>query len=173
MSDFRGYGQKDDLLTPSLGDQQRRLENRKKPWRSSSLLYVAFFGGALAYTVMAVINGRRTELSKDKQNLIVLFGFIGLVVSFIMHYVFPVFAFNGRFVPNYHNKPITRVGDRIIGLVLYLICSSFMREADRIYQYRYRIGYASLLLPGTAAAIVFGFTQFIIIYFIMIRTGIF
>ncbi|MEN6371606.1 MAG: hypothetical protein ABFD64_06280 [Armatimonadota bacterium] len=170
MSNFCGpHGRPDDLLSPTLGDQQLQPAGRK-PWQPTSLLYVAFFGGALAYTVIALINGRRIGLSKDKQNLIMLLGFIGLVASFIMHYFFPVI--DGNFTLHTENKLSIRLGDRIIGTALYLICSSFMNEANRIYQYRCKTGYESLLGTGIAAVVGLGSAQLIIIYGTMFITGI-
>jgi len=122
MSNFQKPGQgPDDLLTPSLGRDQQPVKQNNKPWLPQSMMYVAFFGGALAYNVIAIINGRRIGLSKDKINLIALLCFVGLAVSFSIHSIYPVIDSN--FILHKENKLAIRLGDRVIGVVLYLICA--------------------------------------------------
>lgn len=171
MSNFQKPGQgPDDLLTPSLGRDQQPVKQNNKPWLPQSMMYVAFFGGALAYTVIAIINGRRIGLSKDKINLIALLCFVGLAVSFSIHSIYPVIDSN--FILHKENKLAIRLGDRVIGVVLYLICAPFINNANRVYQYRYQTGYASLLGPGIAACIVCGTIQMLLIYAVMFALGI-
>lgn len=167
MNDFRGPGQRpDDLLAPTLGnEQQPPAKSKNKPWQPQSMFYVAFFGGALAYAVIAIINGRRIGLSKSYINLIVLLCFVGLVASFFMHSVFPVIDSN--FVFHRENRLAIKFGDRVIGVVLSLICASFINEANRIYQYRYNTGYESLVGPGIAATVGLGSLQLVLIYAIL------
>src|SRR5918992_1543771 len=52
----------DDLLRPTLSDARPRPNELTPPYRVSSQGYVAFFGGVLAVTIVALINARRLQM---------------------------------------------------------------------------------------------------------------
>ena len=58
----------DDLLRPTL---TRPQTVQKPPYRVSSMGYVAFFGGVLAVTIVALINARRCDLVAGRTLLMV------------------------------------------------------------------------------------------------------
>ena len=59
----------DDLLRPTL--TRRRQTVQTPPFRVSSMGYVAFFGGVLAVTIVALVNARRLHLTTRAQALMV------------------------------------------------------------------------------------------------------
>jgi hypothetical protein len=157
----------DGLLTPSLSNETDwQTPPGKKPWRQEHQFLVAFFGGSLAYTVIAYINSKRLGLAKDRLLLIVLLGVIALVACFYMSYHFPIAGFHHL---HSTNRKIVRFGSRLISVLLYLICSSLQRSADRIYLHRDQDNepYQSLLVPGLIASIGLQVLQFGFIYGIL------
>ncbi|MDQ3587759.1 MAG: OST3/OST6 family protein [Actinomycetota bacterium] len=50
----------------------------RRPWRLSSQVYVAFFGGVLAVTVIALTNAPRLRTPVSRQAVIAGIGAIGL-----------------------------------------------------------------------------------------------
>lgn len=68
----------DGLLRPTLADHVPLTSDARRPWRLSSQVYVAFFGGVLAVTVIAMLNARRLRMPGSRQAAIAGFGALGL-----------------------------------------------------------------------------------------------
>jgi Kef-type K+ transport system membrane component KefB len=58
-----------ELLRPTLTDARPRPKELMRPYRVSSQGYVAFFGGVLAVTIVALINARRLGMSMRSRML--------------------------------------------------------------------------------------------------------
>ncbi|WP_319463317.1 hypothetical protein [Micromonospora sp. RTP1Z1] len=67
----------DDLLAPTI--TPAAYAERRPPWRPGSLIYPAVFGGALAATVLALVNARRLRLPTGATLAIVGTGLAALV----------------------------------------------------------------------------------------------
>ena len=61
----------DELLTPTVPQYTARA---RPPWDVGSLLYPAVFGGALAATVLGLINGYRLGVGMARQALVAIAG---------------------------------------------------------------------------------------------------
>ena len=68
----------DELLRPTIGAD---VDISARPWRLMSQAYIAFFGGVVATTVIAVLNARRLGVPVKGQRLIALSGLGGLVLA--------------------------------------------------------------------------------------------
>jgi hypothetical protein len=144
----------DDLFAPALAGKRRRvIPKGERPWRLSSQLYVAFFGGALAVTAIAWLNARRLGVAGTKLRLIPLIGLAGLVAT-----VAVVEIFGGGEIGS-SQRILARVVALATGGVLY----GLQVSADRVY-HAYTEGdedavYDSLWRPGLAATFGLGIVQ--------------
>jgi hypothetical protein len=149
----RERGGLDELLTPTLGEQRARTPSIDRPWRLGSQVYVAFFGGVLAVTAIAILNARRLGMAPKALWLIGAVGAAGLAGALT---VVSLIGDSGS---------SSRVPARIVALaacgVLYLI----QRSADRVYHYHARADdpYDSLLGPGLIACFTVGILEAILI----------
>ena len=148
----RERGGLDELLTPTLGEQHARTPSAERPWRLGSQVYVAFFGGVLAVTAIAILNARRLGMAQKTQWLMGAVGAAGLAGALTV-------------VALIDSGSSSRVPARIVALaacgVLYLI----QRSADRVYHYHARDDdpYDSLLGPGLIACFTVGILEAILI----------
>ena len=71
-----------DIFRPSLQghDSVGRLP-QERPWRLYSQFFVAFFGGVLAVTAIAYLNGKRLGLSDARLRVIIVLGVLTLLIS--------------------------------------------------------------------------------------------
>jgi hypothetical protein len=130
----------DDLLRPTIGAD---VDLSARPWRLMSQAYVAFFGGVIATTVIALLNARRLGVPAQGQRLIALSGLGGLVLAAIALVLLTdeVTASSG-----------TRVAIRIIAVLTCLGQLRIQQPMDRAFQLR-GAEYKSLWGPGIAAVI--------------------
>jgi hypothetical protein len=70
-----------DLLTPSLSGWRPTVVNRP-PFRLNSQFWLAFFGGPVAVTAIAVLNARRLKLPETVQRRMVVGGILVLLLEF-------------------------------------------------------------------------------------------
>jgi len=128
------------------------------------MFLVAFFGGVLAYTVIACINGKRLGVSKDKQLLSVLLGVLGLFAIVLLGYMSGVNGFPQRGTNEYN---MLRFGGRIISLLVYFAVTLLQKPMNRIYAYHSTNPqpYESLLIPGIIASVVLGVLQAVFVVF--------
>lgn len=145
------------LFSPSLNSSHASGHRTgPKPWRLGSQIYVAFFGGTIAATLIALLNGRRLGLDRGKMLLV---GATGTAVSLatvalVMHIllvgrgeatpVLPawIYALEGRMLRYAHQGIAMLLAGGLIAI---------QRPADRLYQVNASDDqpYASLWLMGT------------------------
>ncbi len=82
----------DDLLRPSLGEVPDFDPDLPAPWRPQSQVYLAFFGGLLAVTVIAYLNGERLRMPMGERRR---FLFVGLSLALLSAFVFVGFLLEG------------------------------------------------------------------------------
>jgi hypothetical protein len=147
-------GDLDDLLRPTISAEP--LEPRKKPWRVQSQLWVAFFGGILAVTVIAIINARRLGIERQKRWLMATAGLIALGILFALWMRQPLaddFMAYARATRNF------RFLGRFIAVALFLLLAWFQKRADAHHLVFATGDYASLWAAGVGASIGLGTLQ--------------
>lgn len=129
-----------DLLRPSLEDRTLPPAGRERPWRLGSQVYVAFFGGPVAVTGIALLNAGRLRLRSTTSVLIAVCGLAGLIATVVL-------AASVEDLPTY--------GRRAIALVAWGGMWWAQRFADRAYGFHARDEepYASLWIPGAVAVV--------------------
>ncbi|TDD21837.1 hypothetical protein E1218_20170 [Kribbella turkmenica] len=128
----------DELLRPTIGTG---VDLKVRPWRLMSQAYVAFFGGAIASTVITFLNARRLGVSAGRRGLILLTGVGGVAA------VIAVFVLSG----GDRDYPYgLRIAVRVIAVGCCLVQLHLQRPMDRAFQLRGG-DYASLWGPGIGA----------------------
>lgn len=130
----------DDLLRPSLEDRTPPPTGGERPWRLGSQVYVAFFGGPVAVTAVALLNAERLRLRPTASVLIAACGLAGLIATVVL-------AASIEDLPSY--------GRRAVALAAWGGMWWAQRLADRTYGFHARDEepYASLWIPGIAAVV--------------------
>ncbi|HEX6161223.1 MAG TPA: hypothetical protein VF111_13705 [Thermoanaerobaculia bacterium] len=128
----------DDLLQPTVQEEAR--PRGPLPWRLQSQFWVAFFGGAFAVTVIALLNAMRLDVDRTKRWLIVVAGLVGMGLTAVV------------FLLTEHASQ-SRIGARVVGVVLFLVLRPLQKGADDHHQVFRGGDYASLWGPGIAATI--------------------
>ncbi len=133
---------------------------QKKPWRLEPQIFVAFFGGTLALTVIAYLNSRRLGMDARKSNLILA---LGLAVTALIIVAAPlvVDALSAGDEDSRQRMRYFRLGARAVSLLLFGIVYQIQKSADRLYQFNQNLEqpYGSLWIPGLIAVIGLGFVQ--------------
>ncbi|WP_377271791.1 hypothetical protein [Peterkaempfera sp. SMS 1(5)a] len=137
----------DPLLQPTLQQTSRGAA----PWRLSSQGYVAFFGGALAGTAVAVANAVRLGLPRRTVLVISAIGAAALALTIVLMLV---------------------VGDRagnaglgllrLVPVAAYLVQARLQRDRNRAFALQGG-KHARLLGPGIAAVLVLGLLELVAI----------
>jgi hypothetical protein len=132
---------RDDLLQPTLAGHERQ-PMRDKPWRVSSQVYVAFFGGPLAVGAIATYNAMTLGMPGRARLAIV-----ALALAAEAAFVAVVLATDTDQV---------RLFSIVAGLAAFGGAYLLQRSPDRVYHYHADEDepYASLFGPGLAAVIV-------------------
>jgi ABC-type enterobactin transport system permease subunit len=148
----------DELLRPALAGVEHELPvPGRRPWRLSSQLYVGFFGGALATTVIAWLNATRLGLPQRDRLLIAGVGVLGLVAAAVA-----VLVIDPGSV-----QPI-RLVLGVSGIATAALQSPLQKNADRRYGFRHGEGsYDSLWVPGLVAVLVLGTAQNAALYLLV------
>ena len=150
----------EDLFTPTLQEHVPRHERTAlQPWRLGSQVYVAFFGGVLAVTAIALINAGLLRAPGRVRAGILACGAAGLAVVVLVASL----LLSGDDVPDGARTALILVGVAAWG-GMYLL----QRSWDRIYVSFAREKeddelYESLVGPGLVAVIVGFLTQTAII----------
>ena len=141
----------DDLLTPSFADRAPAVAAGPRPWRLGSQGWVAFFGGLLAVSTIAILNARRLGMKAGAIALIALAGLAGLVVELTL--LTSMAGGEGRDL---------RMAARVVALGAWGAMYLVQRAADRRYHH-FRAGhdeeYASLWGPGVLVSVALGFVE--------------
>jgi len=138
-------GELDELLRPTVPDEAPRPHDGERPMRLGSQFYVAFLGGAIGATIIALLNSAALGLPARKRRIIAGLGLLGLVATTI------ALGLSGSNVGD-NNAPLLV---RLIGVIswggMYLV----QRSADRVYCYRSKgdDAYDSMWTPGIAAVL--------------------
>lgn len=142
--------QLDELLTPSIGDLPVRAADAPKPWRLGSQVYVAFFGGVLAVTAIAILNARRLGLRGRPQAIMAAAGVVGLAGALLV----------ASLLADERGSTV-RIGARIVALATCGVHYLLQRRADRVYHYHARDEepYGGLLVPGLIACFTVGLVE--------------
>ena len=72
---------KGDLLTPTLTEHRPRDWHERLPWRLGSQVFVAFLGGPVAVTIIAVLNGARLRMPRERLLLMAAIGVAGTIAG--------------------------------------------------------------------------------------------
>jgi len=125
----------DDLFTPTI---RTPTAPATPPWRPESIVYPAFFGGALAATVLGAINAHRLSLGRGPVLAIVAAGLV-------------LFAGRVAFAATIGGNT-GRIGGIVAGLLTWGVVNAVQRKPFRAYlQNDWQP--ASLVGPGILAAI--------------------
>lgn len=143
----------DELLQPSVTNPPGP---RGKPWRVSSQVWVAFFGGILAITVIAILNARRLGIDNRKRWLMGAAGTVALAILLALWLRQPGAPDYQRFL---REGGELRIAGRVIALVLYLILAAIQKPAERHYLVFEEGEYASLWTAGLAYTVILGTLQ--------------
>jgi NADH:ubiquinone oxidoreductase subunit 2 (subunit N) len=144
----------DDLLQPTV--QSAAREPRKLPWRVQSQMWVAFFGGIAAVTVIALLNARRLEIDRRRQWMMAGAGIVALGVLFAFWMRQPAATAFFDFTRRARDM---RIIGRVIAMVLFFVLSLLQKPADAHYRIFSKGEYAPLWTAGFAATLVLGTAQ--------------
>ncbi|MBM0225359.1 MULTISPECIES: hypothetical protein [Micromonospora] len=140
----------DDLFTPTI--TPAAYAEGRPPWRPGSLVYPAVFGGALAATVLALVNARRLRLPVGAVLAIVGTGLAALVARLAI----TVVLLDG------HTSGPARLVGALSGVLVWSVAN--LTQKGRFRTYEMRGGQAaSLVLPGIAAALGLGIVEAVLI----------
>jgi hypothetical protein len=140
----------DDLLRPTL---TRPQTVQTPPFRVSSMGYVAFFGGVLAVTIVALVNARRLNLTTRAQALMV-----GAAAAAIAGELIAAGLISGDQSP--------RLVRTLAALAAFGVFYWLQRSPERVYAYHAKqdepfdslvpLGIAVCLVPGIPELLVLG-----------------
>lgn len=150
----------DDLFQPSLKRQASVYV--EKPWPLHHQIWVAFFGGTLAITVLAYLNSQRLKMPAVMQRKILLIGLGGVLLTFLV-----AFGLAGMDLPDYWaNNRGVRLAGRVVALLTFVVLRRLQESADRIYRAFHKRRYESLWQAGVVIVLVIGTIQGLIVYVI-------
>jgi len=140
-------GELDELLRPTV-KQREEPSGSKRPWQLSSQFYVAFFGGAVGATIIALLNATRLGLPAQKRWMIAAIGVAGIIATALV--------IAGVGLDDDGTTGTIRILGRVVGVVAWGGMYLIQRSADRVYAYRSSADepYAPMWGPGIAAALV-------------------
>jgi hypothetical protein len=141
---------RDRLLQPSLADREA-LDARERPWRLSSQIYVAFFGGALAIGAIALINAWRLRLPGRTQAVIAASAAAAELALVVVAHLVDI-------------GDGARIASGVAGLLAYGPAYLLQRSADRVYHYHSDDPepYDGLLGPGFVACLAARIAEFML-----------
>ncbi|AXI77323.1 hypothetical protein [Peterkaempfera bronchialis] len=138
----------DPLLRPTLQQQPR---SSGRPWRLISQGYVAFFGGTLAGTAVAVVNATRLGLPRRRVLAVASVGAAALAATLALLTVGSGILAGALTV------------ERILAMAAYLWQVRLQREPDRVFVLRGG-EYAPLLGVGVAAVAGLGLLEGVLVH---------
>jgi hypothetical protein len=141
---------RDDLLQPALAGHE--AQPKDKPWRLTSQVYVAFFGGALAVGAIGFYNAMTLGMPVRARAAIVAMALAAEAALFA--------------VVTVTDTDQVRVAGIAAGLVAFGGAYLLQRSPDRVYHYHAddEEPYESLFGPGLIACIVARLVEIILIF---------
>lgn len=147
----------DDLLQPSVSNNEPRPA---RPWRLRSQFWVAFFGGALAGATIAILNAARLGIPRKQRWLMIGLTAVTLAALIALWLQHPLATDLRSFAKTSREM---RIYGRIAAVLLYLALAAMQRRADSEYQVFSEGEYAPLWGAGTAAVLIGGSIQTLLI----------
>ena len=150
---------KGDLLTPTLTEHRPRDWNAHLPWQLGSQVFVAFLGGPLAVTIIAVLNGTRLRMPRSRLLLMAAIGALGTIAGVLAAGLIDAGA-------------APRLLVQIAGVVTYGPLYLLQRSPDRVHgtfspHPDPEDDYGSLWGPGIAAVVTGWLVQFALVAAVM------
>lgn len=139
----------DNLFTPTITAAPR---SGAQPWRVSSLVYPAFFGGPLAVTVLGLVNGARLGLGRRAQLAVA-----GAGLGALLARVAVGIATGGSWLG------VRSLVGSAAGVAAWLALAAVQRRPFRAYELRGGEP-AKLFLPGLGAVFTVGLIEAIVVY---------
>jgi hypothetical protein len=137
----------DELFRPTVRD---RPASGAAPWRPDSILYPAFFGGALTAATLGVLNGRRLGVRPGAQLAVAQFAVAGAGLVAIAVRVLLIGAFDG--------SGAARLFSQLAGVPVWLVVLAVQRRPFRAFTFGNGEP-ARLIGPGLLAAIGCGLVE--------------
>ena len=109
-----------DLLTPTLAEHRPRDWSSPLPWRLGSQVFVAFLGGPVAVTIIAVLNGGRLRMPGSQLGVMAGIGVAGTIGAVLA----------ARFIDA---GVAPRLLVQIAGVVTYGALFVLQRSPDRVH----------------------------------------
>ena len=135
----------DDLLQPSVVAHAPRTG--PLPFRVGSQFWVAFFGGSIAVTIIALVNAARLRMPAAKRWWIVAVGVLGVAASAGVFYLIEAGTTKA-------SGSTMRLAWRVIAVLVYLVLRKIQDRDDDHHTVFGGGEYASLWIPGILACIV-------------------
>ena len=144
----------DDLLQPTVTTNPPA--SRQKPWRIGSQVWIAFFGGILPVTVIAILNAQRLGIDKRKRWLMAAAGFVALVILGALWFRVPV---KPSFITFAREARDMRIYGRVIAVAVFLLLAAMQKPAEARYMTFSDGEHASLWKAGFLATFFLGLLQ--------------
>ena len=148
----------DDLLQPSVGAAPR--EPREKPWRVRSQIWIAFFGGILAVTAIAILNAKRLGMDQRKRWLMAAAGLVAMAILLALWLRLPAATDYVTFLKQGREL---RIYARVIAVALFLLFAAMQKRAESQHLVFAGGEYASLWVAGITATFVLGILQLLLV----------
>lgn len=162
MTNVREPGDLDDLLQPTVTDDVQR--SGPLPWRLGSQFWVAFFGGSVAVTTIALLNAARLRMPRQKRWWIAIAGVLAVGLTAGVYYWLQAS------VEKNVNSSI-RLAWRVISVALYLVLRKIQDRDDDHHLVFGGGQYASLWGPGIAVTIAGAVIQGLLFYMVKLLTA--
>lgn len=148
----------DDLLQPSVTSNPAPA--RRKPWRVRSQVWVAFFGGILAVTAIALLNAKRLGMSGRQRWLMAGAGLVAMAILFALWLRLPPAS---DYITFLRGGRDLRIYARVIAVALFLLFAAMQKRAESQHLVFAGGEYASLWGAGLAATFGLGFLQLFLV----------
>jgi hypothetical protein len=141
-----------NLFSPSLTDFEPPVSGRL-PWRLSSQFWLAFLGGSVAVSVIAVLNARRLQMPPSVQRRMVLGGALVTVLVFAVSWA-AIVGFGLDPERGARARLLPKWSISLVNLLWAAVLVRWQTPAARHYESFGTGAYDSLWLPGFLAGLV-------------------
>lgn len=137
----------DELFSPTIRNEPLP---RPAPYRVGSNVYVGFFGGPVAASLVAAVNARRLSVRSEARRNVLLVGLVFVVLTLVVAFVVPADA----------NARAVRLPVQLLGAVCAVVQSRFLVSRERYWQGRgvtpaslWGFGFVAVLGAGVVNAL--------------------